>query len=80
MQRENRERNFNNTHRLKVGCVMRYSTVPWNSGFSLCLDCNLDFFFLSRCPRVSLYFFITSDKVLGTRRFGEQIQVSMMPM
>ena len=34
MQRENRERNFNNTHRLKVGCVMRYSTVPWNPGFS----------------------------------------------
>ena len=36
MQRENRERNFNNinTHRLKVGCVMHYSTVPWNLGFS----------------------------------------------
>ena len=33
MQRENRERNFNNTHRLKVGCVMRYSRVPWNPGF-----------------------------------------------
>ena len=32
MQRANRERNFNNTHRLKVGCVMRYSTVPWNAG------------------------------------------------
>ena len=35
MQRENRERNFNNTHRSKVGCVMRYSTVPWNSGFTV---------------------------------------------
>ena len=35
MQRENRERNFNNTHRLKVGCVMHYSTVAWNPGFSI---------------------------------------------